>query len=352
MGAQWAVVTHNVAAMRAGPEGGSEQISQAIMGDAVHVLELQSDFARVQAQDEYEGWILQSHVRLCDETDLFINQPTQNQPTQDRLHRIVAPFADFTSDQGELITRLVFATRIRVVIETAATGSGVKCRIASGATGFVPALAVSPLGCAPQPLLNAPQPPILGGPACDSASARTPQPPILGGPACDSVSARDAPQPSTHKWAPGLGTSTCDRLPRDLCAIARQFLGTPYLWGGTTPFGFDCSGFVQRVYSTCGIQLPRDAYLQVRCALGAALPEGALLAAGDLVFFCGARDPRHRGITHVGMMLDDARMIHASGNCGVTIQPLRDPGILSAYSYRGAWRCRQRMITACRGLAE
>jgi cell wall-associated NlpC family hydrolase len=288
MSAEWAVVTHNVAAMRVDPEGASEQISQAIMGDAVRVLGVRCDYARIQSQDEYEGWILQSQLRLCDKTDPFIDQPTQNQPTQNHIHRIVTPFADLTSDGGELNTRLVFGTAIRLQTNTEPTGAFLKCIVGSGANGFVPALAVSPAGSAPQPAIP--------------------------------------------------GVSTASILARDLCTIARQFVGTPYLWGGTTPFGFDCSGFVQRVYSACGAILPRDAYLQAGCALGETVSEDSRLAAGDLVFFCSASDPRNRGITHVGMMLDDTAMIHASGKYGVTIQPLRGPEILSAYSYRGAWR--------------
>ena len=108
--------------------------------------------------------------------------------------------------------------------------------------------------------------------------------------------------------------------------------------GGTTPFGFDCSGFVQRVYAAVGVSLPRDAYQQAACRLGRRLPEGAPLLAGDLVFFLGARDPRNRGITHVGMMIDPVRMIHAHGQKGVTIEPLFGDEIRAAYSFKGAWR--------------
>ena len=97
---------------------------------------------------------------------------------------------------------------------------------------------------------------------------------------------------------------------------------------------------VQRVYSTFGVLLPRDAYMQAQCTLGNAVPEGVELRTGDLVFFGGRQDPRKRGITHVGLMLDKTRMIHASGNSGVTIQALDDPEILNSYTCRGTWRLR------------
>jgi cell wall-associated NlpC family hydrolase len=123
-----------------------------------------------------------------------------------------------------------------------------------------------------------------------------------------------------------------------ICPTALSFLGTPYLWGGTTPFGFDCSGLVQRAYSAAGIVLPRDAYQQAASPLGKPVPIGAALEPRDLVFFRGARDPLNRGITHVGMMIDGTRMIHASGRTGVVVQELTDGEILESHTYRGAWR--------------
>lgn len=94
--------------------------------------------------------------------------------------------------------------------------------------------------------------------------------------------------------------------PQSLCRTARRFLGVPYLWGGCSPFGLDCSGFVQRVYFLHGLQLPRDASDQA--------PEGREVEdplPADLVFF-GPSGPAGR-ITHVGMMLDERRFIHAHG---------------------------------------
>jgi gamma-D-glutamyl-L-lysine dipeptidyl-peptidase len=86
---------------------------------------------------------------------------------------------------------------------------------------------------------------------------------------------------------------------------ARRFLGLPYLWGGTTPLGIDCSGFVQLVYHLNGVQLLRDAHIQYTQP-GLVAVERADLQAGDLLFFGGER------ITHVGMYIEAGEFIHAT----------------------------------------
>ncbi len=106
-----------------------------------------------------------------------------------------------------------------------------------------------------------------------------------------------------------LSESTSDPV-----AVAEQLLGTPYRWGGRSADGIDCSGLVQLALARAGIAAPRDSDQQ-RDAIGEELAPDAALRRGDVIFFPG----------HVGLMVDDARLIHANAHAmATTIEPLAD----------------------------
>ncbi|HSV74738.1 MAG TPA: C40 family peptidase [Chthonomonadales bacterium] len=109
-----------------------------------------------------------------------------------------------------------------------------------------------------------------------------------------------------------------------LVESAHRFLGVPYLWGGRSTLGVDCSGLTQRAYALCGMVIPRDAHLQAAWP-GFADVSLSAVEAGDLVFFASEEDPRRRGITHVGMAIDGERMVHAAGGKGVCVEPFASP---------------------------
>ena len=98
----------------------------------------------------------------------------------------------------------------------------------------------------------------------------------------------------------------------EVVRVAKSLLNVPYLWGGKNMMGFDCSGFVQTVYSVFGINLLRNAREQV--TQGEVVNSLAESQPGDLVFFDHAdRDPNATRITHVGMLISPTEVIHCSG---------------------------------------
>ncbi len=111
---------------------------------------------------------------------------------------------------------------------------------------------------------------------------------------------------------------------------ALKFINSPYIWGGRIPSGIDCSGFVQLVYKIHNISIPRDSRQQAEAGAGISFIDEAM--PGDLVFF---DDDRGR-ISHVGMILSQGLVIHASGR--VRIDNIDHQGIykneIRGYSHK------------------
>lgn len=104
--------------------------------------------------------------------------------------------------------------------------------------------------------------------------------------------------------------------PERIVATAKRFFGVPYLWGGTSAKGMDCSGFTKMVYYLNGVLLPRDADQQAAVGDSVAVPAGNMdLKPGDLLFFgshAGAGKPER--VTHVAISLGGRRFIHSSAD--------------------------------------
>ena len=113
-------------------------------------------------------------------------------------------------------------------------------------------------------------------------------------------------------------------IARRIVQTSMQYMGVPYVFGGTTPSGFDCSGYVRYVFAQAGIYLPRMADEQYYSTTPISTSE---LRAGDLVFF----STYTYGPSHVGIYLDDGQFIHASSSRGVSIASLGNSYWTSTY---------------------
>lgn len=102
---------------------------------------------------------------------------------------------------------------------------------------------------------------------------------------------------------------------------AKRFIGVPYLWGGTSPKGMDCSGFTKTVFRLNGMELNRDANQQAQMGVDVSAGDDMKqLTKGDLLFFGQkATADRQERITHVGIYLQDKTIIHTPGGSGVRI---------------------------------
>jgi len=118
-------------------------------------------------------------------------------------------------------------------------------------------------------------------------------------------------------FVPMQHLAPADARAADFVAVAEQFMGSPYLWGGRTRAGIDCSGLVQIAMQATGIAAPRDSDMQL-ADIGTAIEVGEDLRGlrrGDLVFWRG----------HVGIMTDAAHMLHANAfHMRVAVEPLAD----------------------------
>ncbi len=127
--------------------------------------------------------------------------------------------------------------------------------------------------------------------------------------------AGDFVQLATGGYVFGRHIAPAEAAEPDFVSVAERFVGTPYLWGGKTSLGLDCSGLVQLALAMAGLEAPRDTDMQ-HAALGESVelaPDLSGLRRGDLVFWRG----------HVGIMQDGGRLIHANGHhMAVASEPL------------------------------
>jgi hypothetical protein len=250
-----ATAHRSLAHVRAEPRHAAELVTQMILGEEALILGARDPWLQVRLADGYPGWVHQGSVvrSAVDDPEEFarsLNGPPRDDPGAWVVVARGAVLREGPDSGSPQVADLVQGARLR--IEDPGRG---------------PLAAILPDGTA-------------------------------------GWLDREAALPARR-----LG----ERFPRKgeaLVEHAASFLGLPYLWGGTSEKGFDCSGLVQRIYGLHGIRLPRDADPQSRNGRPVDPgPDWGEVRPGDLAFFV---EPPGDRVTHVGILAGEGRMIHAS----------------------------------------
>jgi len=252
-----AVVVAAVANMYSAPSWDASVVSQATFGASVVLVEEQSAWVKVRTADDYTGWMLLSALRRYGPED-------HAYASTGIVAQVENPFANVYREpsvtQHQPLLTLPFAARLEVISEPETdSGRWLEVRLADGHSAWI--------------------------------------------------------QRGDINLNPRLLSIN------ETIELAKRFLGFTYLWGGTSSFGFDCSGFTQMLVRRRGMVMPRDADAQAAWA-GVVPVKRRNLQAGDLVFF--GESPQK--ITHTGMYIGHGKFIHdsAHGHPGVQVGRLAD----------------------------
>jgi cell wall-associated NlpC family hydrolase len=181
-----------------------------------------------------------------------------------------------------------------------------------GYVGWLPDNALVPAGAAPTHKVTALRTLVFPGPSIK-------QPPLEALPlGARLVIARIEDRMAVTQsgaFVPAAHLAPLDRNEMDFVAVAERFLGAPYLWGGKTALGLDCSGLVQVALTACGISCPRDSDMQDAALGKTVVADLSALRRGDLIFWKG----------HVAIVRDRDSLIHANAyHMAVAIEPIAD----------------------------
>ena len=204
--------------------------------------------------------------------------------------------------KGEMVT----------IYDTNAEGWAWGQLAADGYVGWLPANALAPPGAAPTHKVAALRTFAFPGPSIKL-------PPVealpLGARLAIARVADRMAVTASGSYVPAVHLVSSESYEPDFVAVAERFVGAPYLWGGKTALGLDCSGLVQIALTACGISCPRDSDMQ-EAALGTARDRAAGIAElkrGDLIFWNG----------HVAIARDSASLVHANAyHMAVAIEPI------------------------------
>jgi cell wall-associated NlpC family hydrolase len=244
-GVREAVVLRTVENMYSGPKADDDVVSQATLGQIVRVLERGDGFLKIETPDGYQGWI--PAAALVEYPDASTPRYASRGALAEVTSLVANLYRETSVTSARPKTQATLGTQLELLPDAAEEGWRV-VRLPDGESAYIQ----------------------QGDIRLTDAAVKRPR---------------------------GSGP--------ELVATARRFLGLPYLWGGMTPLGVDCSGFVSRVYLVHGVVLPRDADLQFEDKEARVIEKKAL-KPGDLLFF------GKKKVTHVGMYIGGGRFIHAT----------------------------------------
>ena len=267
------VVVVPVANMYSHPSDKSDVVSQAIYGSNVKLLVARGEWSRIQTSDRYRGWIPSRHLR----TILVGQGYAMSGPTVQVESLFANVYDDPDLTRHKPIVTIPFETKLEIAPEAQAGEKKAAIKADPGKNGE----------------------------AKKAQAKKGPEKKIPEG----WLQVRLPDQ--RNAWIQA-GDVTPDPKPLTIpesIELGKRFLGIPYLWGGRSSFGFDCSGFTQMLVRARGINMPRDADQQAAWS-GVTAIDRKDLQAGDLLFFGSSA----KSITHTGMYIGNGQFIQDTTN--------------------------------------
>ncbi|MGD1078881.1 MAG: C40 family peptidase [Candidatus Sulfotelmatobacter sp.] len=257
------IVVVPVANMYSGPSDQTDVVSQAIYGSNVILLTARGEWSRIQTADRYKGWVRSRHLRLI--------QSGKGYATVGVIVQVESLFANVYREPDITRHKPVLTIPFEARLEVIPDENGTDAKKGEGKGSHEGWLQV-----------------------------RLPD--------------------KRSEWIQS-GDVVSDPKPLSIpesIELAKRFMGIPYLWGGSSSFGFDCSGFTQMLVRARGIIMPRDADKQAAWT-GVIAVQRKDLQPGDLLFFGSSP----KGITHTGMYIGDGQFIHDTTNGHPVVQMSR-----------------------------